>query len=95
MTIAPDGGIDDAPSLTLADSQETLEGESTTPVIAGDQITLRQEGCLVEGTGYTFYDNVYRYAVSGDTLRFTVVKNACKDRIAESILTSRAFKRSP
>jgi hypothetical protein len=48
----------------------------------------------VEGSGYRFYDNVYRYAISGDELTFTVVRNACKDRLAESILTTRAFRRS-
>ena len=94
VTIAPNGGVDGAPSLTLANAQEALEGETSTPVIDGDTITLRHEGCFVEGSGYRFYDNVYRYAISGDRLTFTVVKNACKDRVAESILTARAFKRS-
>ena len=94
VIIAPDGGIDGAPSFTLADSEEALEGETSTPVVDGDTITLRHEGCFVEGSGYRFYDNVYRYSVSGDELTFTVVKNACKDRIAESILTARAFQRS-
>jgi len=41
-----------------------------------------------------FYDNVYRYAISGDRLRFTVVKNARKDRLGEGILTNRPFTRS-
>jgi hypothetical protein len=41
-----------------------------------------------------FYDNVYRSAISGDGLRFTVVKNARRDRLAEGILTTRPFTRS-
>jgi hypothetical protein len=95
VIIAPDGGIDNAPSFTLADSEESLEGETSTPLFKGDTVTLRHEGCLTEGADYRFYDNVYRYTVSGDTLTFKVVKNACPDRHAEAILTSRAFRRSP
>jgi hypothetical protein len=41
-----------------------------------------------------FYDNVYRYAISGDRLRFTVVKNARRDRLAEGILPPGPFTRS-
>jgi hypothetical protein len=94
VTISPSGGVDGAPSLTLADSREPIEGETSTPVVNGDTITLRHEGCLVEGSGYRFYDNVYRYAMSGGRLSFTVVKNACKDGLAEDILTTRPFTRS-
>jgi hypothetical protein len=93
VTIAPNGGVDDAPAFTLADAKEALEGETSMPVVDGDTITLRHEGCFVEGSGYRFFDNVYRYAISGDRLTFTVVKNGCMDRHAEAILTSRAFKR--
>jgi hypothetical protein len=41
-----------------------------------------------------FYDNVYRYAISGDRLRFTVVKNARRDRLAEGIRTHPARSRA-
>jgi hypothetical protein len=91
VTISPTGGVDDAPSFQLADGKEPLEGETSTPVVEGSKITLRREGCFVKGSGYRLYDNVYRYAISGDTLTFTVVKNACKDRVAERILTARPF----
>jgi hypothetical protein len=94
VTISPNGGVDGAPSFTLADSEEPIEGETSTPVVTGDTITLRHEGCFVEGSGYRFYDNVYRYVISGDRRSFTVVKNGCKDRLAESILTTRAFTRN-
>jgi hypothetical protein len=94
VTVAADGGIDNSPSFTLADSEEALEGETSTPVFDGDTVTLRHEGCFTEGVGYRFYDNIYRYALSGDTLTFKVVKNACKDRHAEAILTSRVFRRT-
>lgn len=93
VTISPSGGVDEGQSLLLADGEEPLEGELSTPVVEGDTITLRHEGCYVDGSGYRFHDNVYRYAISGDKLTFTVVKNACKDRFAERILTSRAFTR--
>lgn len=94
VTISPTGGTDGGPSFLLADRQEALEGELSKPAVKGDTITLLHEGCFVEGTGYRFYDNSYRYAISGDTLTFTVVKNACKDRFAERILTSRPFTRN-
>ena len=94
VTISDTGGVDGAPSFTVADSTQAIEGETSTPVVSGNTITLRREGCFVDGSGYRFYDNVYRYTISGDTLRFTVVKNRCKDRWAESILTSRPFTRS-
>jgi len=94
VRITRDGGVDNAPAFTIADGSETLEGEVSTPVFDGDTVTLRQEGCFTDGVGYRFYDNVYRYTISGDTLRFTVVKNACKDHWSESILTSGPFKRS-
>lgn len=94
VRIAPKGGVDDGPSFAIADGEQTLEGEVTSPVFAGDTVTLRQEGCFTEGVGYRFRDNVYRYTLSGDTLRFTVVRNACPDRFAESILTSRTFRRA-
>ena len=94
VTIADTGGVDNGPAFTLANSQEAMEGETSVPVVDGDTITLRREGCFENNSVYRFYDNVYRYTISGDTLRFTVVKNACKDRWAESILTSAPFKRS-
>lgn len=93
VTIAPTGGVDDGPVFQIANGAEALEGETSLPVVVGDQITLRQEGCYLNNT-YKFYDNVYSYEVSGDTLTFTLVKNSCKDRHAESILTSHPFKRS-
>jgi hypothetical protein len=94
VIISDTGGVDNGPAFTLADAQESIEGETSVPVVTGDTITLRREGCFEKDNVYRFYDNVYRYTLSGDTLRFTVVKNACKDGIAESILTSQPFKRS-
>ena len=94
VRITRDGGVDGAPAFAIADGKETIEGEVSTPVFDGDTVTLRQEGCFTDGVGYRFHDNVYRYALSGDTLRFTVVRNACKDRFAERVLTTRTFRRS-
>jgi hypothetical protein len=93
VTISSKGGVNNAAVFQISDGDEPLEGESSLPRFSGDQVTLAQEGCFVDGSGYKFYDNVYRYKVSGDTLRFTVVKNSCPDRHAESILTSRVFRR--
>jgi hypothetical protein len=94
VRITPDGGVDNAPAFTIADGKEPIEGEVSTPVFDGDTVTLKQEGCFTDGVGYRFHDNVYRYALSGDTLRFTVVRNACKDRFAERVLTTRTFRRT-
>ena len=94
VRITRDGGVDGAPAFAIADGTETIEGEVSTPVFDGDTVTLRQEGCFTEGVGYRFHDNVYRYALSGDRLRFTVVRNACRDRFAERVLTTRTFRRS-
>ena len=94
VRITRDGGVDGAPAFAIADGTETIEGEVSTPAFDGDTVTLRQEGCFTDGVGYRFHDNVYRYALSGDTLRFTVVRNACPDRFAERVLTTRTFRRS-
>jgi hypothetical protein len=93
VRITKSGGVDGAPAFTIADGSEALEGETSVPVFAGDTVTLKQEGCFTDGVGYRFHDNVYRYALSGDTLRFVVVRNACRDRFAERILTTRTFRR--
>jgi hypothetical protein len=94
VRITKDGGVDGAPAFAIADGTETIEGEVSTPVFAGNTVTLKQEGCFTDGVGYRFHDNVYRYTLSGDTLRFAVVRNACKDRFAERVLTTRAFRRT-
>jgi hypothetical protein len=48
VTISDTGGLDNGPAFTLADSEEAIEGETSTPAVAGNTITLRQEGCFEE-----------------------------------------------
>jgi hypothetical protein len=66
----------------------TLEEPGLT--IDGDVLKLNDEECA-QTTGYAFYDNEYRFELSGSTLTLTTVKNECPDRVAETILTSNAW----
>jgi hypothetical protein len=69
-------------------TEGTLEEPKLT--IDGDVLQLGDEECA-QTTGYTFYDNEYRFELSGSTLTLTTVKNDCPDRVAETILTSRPW----
>jgi hypothetical protein len=66
----------------------TLEEPGLT--IDGDVLKLNDEECA-QTTGYAFYDNEYRFELSGSTLTLTTVKNDCPDRVAETILTSQPW----
>jgi hypothetical protein len=63
------------------------------PVLS-DRLELRQEECAAESGGYTFHDNEYAWSLEGDTLTIAAVSNACPDRVAETILTSRPWTRT-
>ncbi len=41
-----------------------------------------------------FYENEYRYKLSGKTLTFTKVKNQCPDEVALTILTSQPWTKA-
>lgn len=53
--------------------------------VDGDVLKLMNEECAV---GSTFYDNEYRWELSGSTLTLTTIESQCPDRVAETILTS-------
>lgn len=61
-------------------------------MVDGDVLELNDEECA-QTTGYAFYDNEYRWELSGSRLTLTTVKNDCPDRVAETILTSRPWTR--
>jgi hypothetical protein len=79
-------GADAGAFLALNGSDgETLEEPKLG--VDGDVLELNDEECA-QTTGYVFYDNEYRWELSGTTLTLTTVKNDCPDRVAETILTS-------
>jgi hypothetical protein len=91
LTVAKSGGVGGGPAFAISSSLGTLEAPTFTS--DGKTVVIKREECNAGGDA-RFYDNEYRYTVKGDTLRFTTVKNQCPDKVAETILTSRAWKRS-
>jgi len=85
LTVANSGGVDDGPVFAIANVKAgSLEGPAFG--VKGNVVLLHREEC---GAGAKpFYDNSYRYRLSGDTLTFTKVTNHCPDKVAETILTS-------
>ena len=69
-------------------TEGTLEEPGLT--VDGDVLQLNDEECA-QPSGYVFYDNEYRWELSGSTLTLTTVKNDCPDRVAETILTSQPW----
>ena len=76
--------------------------ESPALSVSGDKLLLSNEECAAGGRpgghlsrlGTKFYDNVYRWRLSGGTLRITTVKNSCPDKVAETILTSQPWRKA-
>jgi hypothetical protein len=86
LTIANTGGVDDAAAFAIAnDENGSLENPPFT--VSGDVIELHREECGAGGRE-KFYENRYRYKLSGNSLTFTKVKNLCPDEVALTILTS-------
>jgi hypothetical protein len=92
LTIAKSGGIENGPAFTIANAQLGVLESSNFAAQEGT-VLLEHEECAAPG-GESSYTNKYRYAVSGDTLRFTTIANGCADKVAETILTSRPWHRS-
>ena len=85
LTIANSGGVDDGPVLAIANSElGSLENPSFG--VKGDVILLHREECA--SGDKPFYENQYRYTLSGKTLTLTKVRNQCPDEVALTILTS-------
>jgi hypothetical protein len=78
LTIANSGGSGSGRALTLTNVKAgALEAPDF--AVTGDRIVLKHEECAAGGNEH-FYDNEYRFAQSGKTLRFTKVRNSCPDR---------------
>ena len=95
VRITKDGGVDNAPALTiLMPPSEPLE--SSTLSVSGDTLTLSREECApTDPSGkYTLVNSAYRYELDGDMLRLTTVKPGCPDKVAQTILTAGPLKRS-
>jgi hypothetical protein len=92
LTVARSGGINNGPAITIANAQLGVL-ESSNFAAQHGTVLLRRENCTAGGDE-RFYDNRYRYTMSGGTLRFTTVSNGCKDKVAQTILTSRAWHRA-
>src|SRR3954470_8333563 len=91
LTVAKTGGVDGGPVFAISSSLGNLESPTFTS--DGKIVVIKREECAAGGNT-RFYDNEYAYTVKGDALRFTTVKNQCPDKVAETILTSRAWKRT-
>jgi hypothetical protein len=88
LTIANSGGVDDGPVFAIANGDlGALENPSFG--VKDDVILLHREECGAGGK--PFYENAYRYELSGKTLTLTRVKNGCVDKVAETILTSEGW----
>ena len=82
-------GEEAGPFLTIRHPRESILEVSPVEV-SGNVLKLTREACKQE-TGTAFYDNEYRWELSGSTLALTTVKDHCPDRVAETILTSRPW----
>jgi hypothetical protein len=91
LTIAKSGGIGNGPALTIANDELGVL-ESSNFLAQQGTLLLRKEECAAGGTEH-LYDNKYRYALAGDTLRLSTIANSCADKVAETILTGRPWSR--
>ena len=92
LTIANSGGVDNGPVFAIANAKlGALESPSFG--VQGDRVLLHREECAAGGQPH-FYENEYRYKLSGKTLTFTKVKNQCPDEVALTILTSQPWTKA-
>jgi len=89
VEISDSGGPDNGPTLNIVSlAHGSLESPRLT--VAGDKLRLSDEECASD-TGYTFVSTTYRWVVIGPALRLTKLSGGCPDKVAETILTSRAL----
>lgn len=95
IRIGNTGGPGDGPFLAIDSADESF-GNLEAPALRvdGDRLLLLDEECAASGET-KFYDNEYRWELSGGTLTITKIKNQCSDRVAETILTSRPWTKAP
>jgi hypothetical protein len=90
LKIANTGGVGNGSAITLVNKQlGTLE--SSRFGVVGDRIRLHNEECAANsGT----VESEYRWKLSGKTLRFTAVKNDCRDKVALTLFTAEPWRRT-
>jgi hypothetical protein len=95
LVIATSGAADGGPVLAINHPEEgNLETAGLT--VDGDRFLLEDEECAAGPNGsVAFYDNEYGWALEGSTLTLTTVENQCPDRVAETILTSNPWTKTP
>jgi hypothetical protein len=93
LTIANSGGIDNGPVFAVADPAQPNALESPSFGVSGDRILLHREECAAGGQPH-FYENEYRYKLSGTHLTFAKVKNLCPDKVVLTILTSEPWTKT-
>jgi hypothetical protein len=98
IRIGNTGGPDDGPYLAI-DSDEFGNLEAPSLRVNDDRLLLLKEECAVTGgeaadPTYEFYDNEYRWTLSGGTLEISTITNQCPDRVAETVLTSRPWTKT-
>jgi hypothetical protein len=91
LVIAKSGGIDNAPALTIVSPQHGSL-ESPTLSVSGDTLNLSKEFCTTPGQ--TFATSAYRWQLQGNTLRLTLTKPGCPDKVAQTILASEPWHSS-
>ncbi len=93
VEIAKSGGINNAPNLTITNLPEAgCCLESPTLSVSGDTLNLTHETCETK-SGYRFVASSYRWKLSGKTLRLTLTKPGCPDKVAQTILASEPLRR--
>ena len=84
VSLAETGGPGDGPAFSIANGQaEPIETSSFK--VKGKQIVLTDETC----TAGKPVDSEWTYELSGDELTLSDPKNACSDKFAETILTTK------
>ena len=98
LVVATSGAPDGGPALAINRPDEGAEGnlEAAGLTVEGDRFLLEDEECAAGPDGqYAFYDNEYRWELTGPTLTLATVTNDCPDRVAEIILTSHPWTKQP
>jgi hypothetical protein len=91
LRVANKGGPNNGPALTLTNDQ-LGPLESSRFGVVEQRILLHGEECAVASAPV---ESEYTWKRSGKTLRFTAVKNGCKDKVALTLLTAEPWtKRS-
>jgi hypothetical protein len=91
LKIANTGGPNNARALTLINDQLGPLESSRFGVIGG-RILLHEEECAVAPAPV---ESEYTWKRSGKTLRFTTLKNGCRDKVALTLLTAEPWTKRP